>query len=276
MKAILREPLLQFFALGALISVLFAVFDDSPAPVSTDTIIVSQDDVQRLAEGFTATWRRPPTQSELDHLIDAFVREEVYVREALAIGLDRDDPVIRRRLQMKMEILTESGAAAIAPDDVTLKAHLAANTERFMQPPRVAFEQVMLDDGVGRETVKTIQARLEAGGEPDGVRPSLLPTVLPASPPQVIDGVFGSGFFDAVSALPVGAWAGPVTSSLGVHLVRVTEGHKARLPLLSEIRDRVESDWRAGQIALLREERFETLASRYKIVRPDPEALIGR
>lgn len=276
MKAVLREPLFHFFLLGSAIFALFAVFDDSPPPEAAETIIVSEDDARRLAADFEATWRRPPDGPELDHLIDAFVREEVYVREALALGLDRGDAVIRRRLQMKMEFLTESGAAMAAPDDATLAAHLAAHPDRFMQPPVIAFEQVVIDDGVGPEMLEAIRAGLATGGTPDGIRASLLPPALPASPPQVVDGTFGTGFFADLATLPAGAWAGPVLSSFGRHLVRVTDRREVRLPPLAEIRARVESDWRAALTAELRETRFDALAARYDIVRPDPALVLGQ
>ncbi|WP_165971694.1 peptidyl-prolyl cis-trans isomerase [Meridianimarinicoccus aquatilis] len=274
MNAVLREPLVHFFMLGAAVFALFALFDDTPPPVAAEVITVTEDDARRLAGAFEATWRRSPNPTELNHLIDSFVREEVYVREALALGLDRGDAVIRSRLQMKMEFLTESGAGAITPDDATLEAHLAAFPERFAQAPLVGFEQVMIDDTIGTEALMEIRALMDAGGIPDGVRLNLLPPTLPAGPPRVVDGTFGTGFFEALATLPTGKWAGPVTSSFGRHLVRVTERRDTRLPPLSEIRERVESDWRAVMSVQLREERYKALVARYLIVRPDdPEGL---
>lgn len=276
MMHLLREPLVHFFLLGAAIFGIFAVVDDSPAPVAANVLEVSEDDARRLAAEFEATWRRPPTAAELDHMIGQFVREEVYVREALALGLDRDDAVIRRRLQTKMEFLTESGAEAAQPDDATLQAHLEANAGRFAEPPLVAFEQILLDTRVGAEEVDLVEARLNRGIDPgEAARPTLLPPVFRLSPVQVVDGTFGTGFFDEIGRLPVGVWAGPVETSLGRHLVRVTERREARLPPLSEIRARVEQDWRAEFTARLREERFEALLGRYEVVRPDPAAVLA-
>lgn len=275
MTRFLREPLLHFFVLAGAVFGLFALVEDSPPHVAANVLEVTEDDTRRLVAEFEATWRRPPTVAELDHMIGQLVREEVYVREALALGLDRDDAVIRRRLQTKMEFLTESGAEAVEPDDAALEAHLQANTDRFAEPPLVAFEQILLDERVGSEEVQLVEARLNRGLDPgEAARPTLLPPVFRLSPEQVVDGTFGTGFFDALGVLPVGTWAGQVETSLGRHLVRVTERRESRLPPLSEIRARVEQDWRAEFTAQLREERFEALLGRYEVVRPDPAAVL--
>jgi hypothetical protein len=278
MRRVLREPLVHFLLLGAAVFGLFALFDDTPPPAAGQRITVTAEDARRLAAEFEATWRRPPEPDELDHMIGQLVREEVYVREAVALGLDQGDAVIRQRLQSKMEFLTEAGAQAVSPDDATLEAHLAAHPERFARAPLVAFEQILLDDGAaGQGPPDQILAALNLGRDPAGVaRPSLLPPAFPASPPQVVDGTFGAGFFESLAALPEGVWAGPVTSPLGRHLVRVTERQAGGLPALAEIRERVLGDWRATFAAALREERFEAMRARYEITIPSAAEVLGR
>ena len=277
MMNLIREPLVRFFLIGGAIFGLYALLDDTPPPMAAGALVVTDDDALRLVGEFEATWRRPPTVAELDFMIEDRVREEVYVREALALGFDRDDAVIRRRLQMKMEFLTESGAEALAPDDATLEAHLAAHPDRFTEPPLVAFEQVLLEDRVDQEEATLVAARLNTGAPPGRhARPTLLPGVFRPSPVQAVDGAFGPGFFDAIVALPPGDWSGPVESALGQHLVRVTERRAARLPGLAEVRDRVEQDWRATAAQSLRQERFDALLSRYEVVRPDPAQVLAR
>jgi hypothetical protein len=276
LRALVRDPLLHFFLIGGALFGVFALVDDAPPPVASNALVVTEDDARGLAAAFEATWRRPPTVEELDYMIGERVREEVYVREAVALGLDRDDEVIRRRLQTKMEFLTESGAEAVAPDDATLGAHLAAQAARFSQPALVAFEQVLLADGVPDDGADAVAVRLDAGDDPaDAVRPTLLPPEITLSPPQVVDGIFGAGFFDALASLPEGRWAGPVQSSHGRHLVRVAERREARTPPLSDVREQVERDWRATLAADLREARFAALLARYEVVRPDPAQVLG-
>lgn len=271
-----REPLVHFFLVGTLLFALFAVLDDSPPPLAEKMLMVSEDDARRLAAEFEATWRRQPTVEELDHMIGESVREEVYVREALALGLDRDDAVIRRRLLSKMLFLTESGAGAVKPDEAMLQAHLEAHSDRFAEPPLLAFEQILLVEGIGGEEMVRLEERLNRGIDPGAAaRPTLLPKVFQPSPASVVDGTFGSGFFDSLGGLPVDRWSGPVETTLGRHLVRVTERRPARLPPLAEIRARVEQDWRADFTARLREERYEALRSRYEVVQPDPAAVLA-
>jgi hypothetical protein len=277
MTRLLRDPLLHFFLIAAGIFGLYSVFDDSPPIAPANQLVITGDDARRLVSSFEATWRRQPTAEELDYMIGQQVREEVYVREALALGLDGDDTVIRQRLQMKMEFLTESGAEAIAPDDATLQAHLDAFPDRFTEPALVAFEQILLAEGIGGEELELLEARLNIGGDPgDAARATLLPPGFRLSPMQVVDGTFGAGFFDELAQLPIGTWTGPVKTSLGMHLVRVTERREAQLPPLSEIRDRVERDWRAAVTERLSEERFDALLSRYEVVRPDPAQVLER
>jgi hypothetical protein len=275
MRTIFREPLLHFLLLGGVIFGLYALLDDRPPPAATNEIIISDDDARRLAAEFEATWRRPPTVEELGAIIDATIREEVYVREALSLGLDRDDAVIRRRLQMKMEFLTESGAELVAPDDATLQAHLDANPGRFDTPPLVGFEQVLLDGADPADATETL-TRLRGGGDPQSAgRPTMLPFATRPSPPTAIDKAFGPGFFDKIAALPVGEWSGPVDSAYGAHLVRVTSRSEARTAPLAEIRAKVEQDWRSGYVVTLREERLGALMSRYNVTRPDPATVLA-
>jgi hypothetical protein len=276
-RTLVREPLVHFLVLGAAVFGLFALVDDSPSPVAANQLVLTEDDARRLVAEFEATWRRPPTVEALDFMIGERLREEVYVREALALGLDRDDAVIRRRLQLKMEFLTESGAEAVLPDDAMLQTHLDAHPERFAEPELVAFEQILLDDGVSAEEVDLVEARLNRGADPGAAaRPTLLPPAFRPSSSQIVDGTFGTGFFGALEGLPLDVWTGPVESALGRHLVRVLERQDGRLPSLSEVRDRVEQDWRATFAEKLRQERFEALLARYEVVRPDAAAVLGR
>ncbi|MCZ6771899.1 MAG: peptidyl-prolyl cis-trans isomerase, partial [Proteobacteria bacterium] len=127
---LLREPLLQFLAIGGLIFLLFAAVDDTrDAP--TDMIVVTPERIDRLAAGYSSVWRRMPTEDELDALIDEHVREEVYYREALALGLDRNDTIVRRRLRRKMEFLMDTGRENLEPAAGELEAYLLANEKTF-------------------------------------------------------------------------------------------------------------------------------------------------
>lgn len=277
MTSFFREPLLHFFLIGCAVFGLFAVFDDAPPPVAANELVVTEADARRLANEFEAVWRRAPSARELEGLIDQHVREEVYVREALALGLDRNDAVIRRRLQTKMEFITESGAEAVQPDEATLQGHLEDNVEKFAMPALLAFEQVLLNDALDESDLRAAKAILVRGGYPEEyLQASLIPQAFPLSPRRVVDGSFGAGMFDRLYALPPGEWSGPVETPFGRHLVRATEKREGKLPPLTEIRDRVEQDWRAAFSTTLREARYRALLSRYEVERPNAAEVLAR
>ena len=271
LQRFLREPLLHFLAIGGLIFVLYTVVS-GPAPAPVNTIVIGPEHIERLAKGFQAVWRHPPSADELDGIIEDAVREEVYYREALALGLDRNDTVVRRRLRQKMEFLTDFGAEILKPLAGELEAHLLANEKTFRPSPRLAFEHIYLgetpDTGKIKRVLSVLRPKPEAdsGADPStlGVR-TFLPARLGLSPQGVVDGVFGKGFFERLAKLRPGGWTGPVRSSYGVHLVRVVDSLPARTPLLQEIRDAVLRDWKAAKARQLRELHYARLRERYVI-----------
>lgn len=270
MKTVLREPLLHFIVLGGAIFAVFAAIDDTPPPVASNRLEVTQADALRLAQQFEATWRRVPTNAEQSFLIDRLIREEILVREALALGLDRGDAVIRQRLTQKMTFLLESAAEAAVPSDDDLAAHLEAHPERFRSSGLVAFEQIPLREGEAE--AEAVLAALRSGAPPAGFGGArLLPARMAASSAPVVDGAFGAGFFAAVAALPEGDWAGPVESSYGQHLVRVERVVPPVLPPLDAIRETVERDWRVTRRAEILDETLDALMARYEIIRPDAD-----
>jgi len=264
---LLREPLLHFLAIGSLIFLLFAAIDDTrQAP--TGVIVITPERIDQLAAGFSSVWKRMPTDDELDALIGEFVREEVYYREALALGLDTNDTVVRRRLRQKMEFLTDTGAQLLEPSAGELEAYFAANEGTYRRGPRLAFEQIYLGEAPPPESISQSLSALQSNPATDasalGER-SLLPAQLGLSPPQAIESVFGKGFFERLAGLPPGKWAGPVNSAYGVHLVRILESLSARMPPLEEVRDAVLGDWRAAKAREIRDQTYAELRKRFGV-----------
>lgn len=272
LQRLIKEPLVHFAIAGIAIFGLFALLDDTPEPVAPNQIVVSVADAQWLVDQYEATWRRPPRPDELDALIDEFIKEEMLVREALALGLDQNDTIVRRRLRQKMEFLSEASAASATPDDSVLVDFLQENQNAFARPPRVAFEQILLNDGDSPEVVLT---ELSAGSDPAslGAR-TLLPQVVPISTLNAIDSTFGRGFFTQVASLPTGDWQGPVTSSFGAHLVRISALEVSQVPPFEDIRDRVELEWRTSEAQAQRTRFLERLAAEYEVTRPDPSEVL--
>ncbi len=264
---LLREPLLHFLTIGGLIFLLFGGLA-GPRPGPTDTIVVGPERIEQLARGFQSVWRRPPSDDELRAMIDEFVREEIYYREALALGLDRNDTVVRRRLRQKMEFLTDSAADLLAPAAGELEAYFAGNGPTYENGPRLAFEQVYLGENPVPDsvtlTLSALQSDTAAPSAALGKR-TLLPARFDLSLPGAIDGVFGQGFFERLADLPPKTWNGPVDSAYGVHLVRILESRPARTPPLEEVRDAVLRDWKATRAKEIREAHYAQLRARYVV-----------
>jgi len=264
---LLREPLLHFLAIGGLIFLLFAAVDDTPE-TPAEVIVVTPERIDQLAAGYSSVWKRMPTDDELDALIGEHVREEVYYREALALGLDRNDAVVRRRLRQKMEFLADTGADLLEPGAGELEAYLLANEQTFRRGPRLAFEQIYFGETPNPEIVARSLSALQSASVTDlstlGER-TLLPAQLGLSPPNAIDGVFGQGFFERLADLPPGVWSGPVASAFGVHLVRILDSLPARTPPLEEMREAVLRDWKAAKAREIRELHYARLRERFVV-----------
>ncbi len=267
---ILKEPLLHFILIGGAIFGWFYLVspqDDEAEP--TETIVVDEQDIDLLAERFSDTWKRPPNEAELSALVDATVREEVLVREARKLGLDRGDQVIRARLAQKMDFLTNAIASSAEPETHELQAFLNENSERFTTPRLIALDQVFLGESPSSGDVADAKSRLEAGEDWSGIGTrTLLPRSLPLSSTRTIDANFGKQFSDSVGALATGQWAGPIQSGYGQHLVRVTATQPASLPPLDQIRDAVLLEWRRATGEELARAQYEKLAANYQIVAP--------
>lgn len=269
LRAWLREPLLHFLAVGAAIFVLYRVVGDGEdAPRE---IVVSEPQIEALAASFARTWMRPPTAAEIRGLVDDYVKEEIYYREAMALGLDRDDTVIRRRLRQKMEFISDDVAMAREPTDADLAAFLAANAESFADPPSLAFRQVFFSsDRRGVEAAADARRALgELAASPAAAVPAGDPTLLP---PEMADAasrevanVFGEAFAAELESAPLERWVGPFESPFGVHLVRISARTPGRVPALAEIRPAVVREWQATQQRNSNEALYEELRRRYQV-----------
>ena len=273
-----REPLVQFFVIGAAVFALygFVATGQYDAPRERDLIVVTNGRLEQLAQVFAKTWQRPPDAAELKALVDGYIKEEVYYREALKLGLDRDDTIVRRRMQQKLEFLTEPSEAILSPSDDELQAYLDSHREVFRIEPKVAFEQIFLRrQSESAESLLRAEALLRDLNDrsretnPSGLGdPTLLPAVLPSSPFGLIARNFGEAFANSMVDLPVGSWSGPITSPYGMHLVRVSERRKAEDPPLSQVREAVVLRWRADKRDAFMRQRYLDLLATYDVVLP--------
>ncbi len=269
---VLREPLVHFLVLGAGIFLLAALVGESDQD-QPDQIVVSVGQIDRLVETWQRTWQRPPTQAELEGLVEDHIREEILYREALAMGLDRDDTIIRRRLRQKMEFLPQDLVEQAEPTDAELRNYLRENPDAFQVEARVSFQHIYLNlerrGAAAERDTRRLLADLKANGGP--VEPAvlsdpiLLPYDLESLSESEVAGMFGQEFTSGLAEIEPGGWTGPVISSYGLHLVRVRERLPARMPELSEVRNTVERDWQFMRRQKLDDQFFRSLKEHYAI-----------
>jgi len=270
MKRLLCEPLLHFLIGGALIYALYGLFADDPM-VAPDRVVVEERHIDSLVASYQRTWMRPPTADELDALIQDFVDEEILVREGLALGLDRDDPVIRRRLRQKMEYLRVELGVQEEATDAELAAFLSENQERFEEPARLSFTHIFVNPDVGstaaRRRASELLGQLQSAAPDASVEgdSTLLPETMAKASEGEVSAVFGAEFAADVFALAGDDWSGPVASSYGLHLVRVGERVAACKLELEEARREVERDYETARRADASQRFLQNLRERYEV-----------
>jgi hypothetical protein len=270
LKSVLKEPVLHFVLIGA---ALFLCFEWSGAGsgLARPRIAVSSGQIEYLAAAYTKAWHRPPTENELQGLVDDWIREEIAVREAMSTGLDRGDSIIRRRLRQRFEVIAEEQDARAAPTEADLAAYLARHPDRFTTPARVSFDQIILGEpntaSHGERAAALTKAALQRGGDPAKLgRVSMLPDHVDATGTDLVARVFGSAFANQLAKLPPDEWAGPVHSPFGSHLVRVTGYAPGALPSLEDVRAAVAREWENERRVEARSEAYRSARARYDIV----------
>ncbi len=261
----LREPLVHFLLIGA---VVYAVLAQRPPDAGERRIVVDEAVVGRLVERWQQSFRRLPSQAELDAQIRDYVKGEVYYREALRLGLDRDDEALQRLMRNKLAATFTADAEAARPSDAELQALLDQNPARYANVQRFDFTQVYLgdDNPANRARATGVLAQLNAGGDPTKLtRPAPLPLRYAGSSAEDITAQFGTGFVPAMQAVH-GQWEGPVSSGLGLHLVKVERSASASKPKLADVRQRLENDWRAEAIRAAEDKRYRELLKGYDVV----------
>lgn len=260
---LIREPLVHFLLAGAAI---FAVLGWRTAPddPASRSIHLTREDQARLSVNFAEVMGRPPTQAELDATITRWVREEVLYREALRLGLDQGDAVVRKRMAQKMDVLAASAADAETPDDATLGKWLADHPDRFAQDLRLTFDQLYFTSRSRAVVAKTL-----LGGGADWTKvgdPVSLPARFEMANRTAVAGELGPEFARAIEGMRPGAtWQGPVESALGWHLVHVRGRQPGTLPPLVAIRGRVEDDWRADTGKARKDAAYKVLRDAYRV-----------
>jgi len=258
--------LLAALVVGAGLGFAVSFFITNPAPADSPgpTIVLTRADRGQIAADLAEVEGRPPTEGELDAVIELRVREEVFYREALRQGIGRDDPIVRKRLARLMEGAAADAGGADAPDDATLRRWLRDHSDRFAQGLRLGFDQVFFET---RSRAVVGRALIEGGADWARVGdPSQLPATFADAGRPAVAREMGEDFAIELESLRPGrAWQGPVESALGWHLVRLRERGPGVIPAFETVRDRVEADWRAATAATRADAAYEALRWRYMV-----------
>ena len=271
-KRVLGEPLFHFLLIGVAIFGVHRWMSASRPVAAADgpRIEITAGVVERLNEMWQRQWKRPPTELELRGMVTDYIREEVLYREALALGLDKDDTIVRRRLAQKMEFLSENIAASAIPDDEAVQRYFERNAGRYARPARVSFRHVYFSRdrrGAGAEADAraTLEALARGASEESIGDPFLGEYEFVARDEVTISAALGKEFAGRVMTLPVNKWRGPVASSYGVHLVHVSERGEPAPVSLAEVREQVIRDLNEERRTTANREVFERLKERYRV-----------
>jgi hypothetical protein len=258
-RRILREPLLHFLLLGLAV---FAYYGRvAPDDDGKRRIVVSQAEVDLLATQFQGTWNRPPSPVELNGLVDSYVRDEILYREGVALGLDRDDAVVKRRVRQKLDVLFEESIAQNPATDADLQSYLDANPAAFRQPAIVSFDQIYFgSDADAQLRLEQARAALARGADPGTLgQATLLPSRQDAMPLDLVARDFGEEFAGQLANAPVSEWTGPVASGFGA------PRHRGRDCLLADVREVVAREWENERRKRAHATALEKLREQYQV-----------
>jgi hypothetical protein len=268
LEKLIKEPLIHFLILGALLFALNNVVGDSSSTDADNSIVISDPEVEWMQSTWNKKWGRQPTEDELQGLIEAYVREEVLYREGLAMGLDEDDTIIRRRLATKMEFLAKDIGQIVEPTEEELNEYFKANIDRYMEPSMISFSHIYFNLDNRENALGDAQTVLEKLQKNEMVSaedwqmgdPFMLHYDYGLKTQAEVMQLFGSTFSDTVFEITPGGWQGPVQSGYGIHLVYIKDVVASREPLFDEVRDKVKND-------LVSQRRTDSFDAFYKSLR---------
>ena len=280
MKRFLREPLVHFLLSGALLFGVYGYLERGPGRAELSRQIrLTTDDLSQMVLVFRSQWRRDPTPEELQALVEDKVHEEILYREAIALGIDKDDTIVKRRMAQKMQFLAEDVAAAREPAPDELLIWYESNRDQFAFPPRVSFRHLYFSpDRRGahaRDDAAAALTRLVGQPEDSNLAATLADAFMFQEyyrdrAPEFLGKEFGPNFALAVTKLPPGSWQGPVESGFGWHLVFVDTLIPGRLPAFEEVEADVKSAWLAQQKARAWQKAYQEMRARYTVLLPAP------
>ena len=280
LKRWLREPLLHFLLIGIVLFAVYAYLHRGRGGVeSSRQIVLSLDELRQMDMYFESQWHRPPTPAEFQALVEDKVREEILYREALAMGLDKDDTIVKRRMAQKMQFLAEDVAAAHEPSTTELKAWFEKNKDKFALPGRYSFRHLYFSPdkrGINAHE-DAAKALAKIAGQPEDSKlaasladPFMFQNYYGDRTPEAIAKEFGPPFAVALEKLKPGSWQGPVESGYGWHLVFLDTVIPGRIPAFEEAEPDVKTAWLGEQKAQAWKKAYDAMRAKYIVLLPAP------
>jgi peptidyl-prolyl cis-trans isomerase C len=280
LKCWLREPLLHFLLLGLALFAGYSYMQRGRGGVEQSRqIALSLDDLRQMDVYFESQWHRQPTPAEFQAMVEDKIREEVLYREALAMGLDKDDTIVKRRMAQKMQFLAEDVATAHEPSTDELKAWFDKNKDKFALPSRYSFRHLYFSPDRRGKTAQqdavNALAKIAGQAEDSKLAASLGDSFMFQDyygdrAPGAIAKEFGPPFAVAVEKLKPGSWQGPIESGYGWHLVFVDTVIPGRIAAFEEIEPDVKTAWLAEQKSTAWQKSYTEMRGKYTVLLPGP------
>jgi hypothetical protein len=262
---IVREPIVLFFLFGL---ILFIVYERATTyyELQNKKITVTEAQIQLLSETFMKTWNREPTEQELKAQIENYIKDEIFYKEAVALGLDKSDIAVKRRLRQIMEMMMDD-MATVYPSEDQLKRYLSENPDKFRQDPTISFRHFYFSTE-NRELALEVLGKMKDTlpvdeSNFDGL--ALIPNEFSGESYRGVERLFGKSFTDDIFKLDVGSWEGPVESAYGYHLVYISQIEEGFVPELSGIWDEVEREWSQERKMQVKDQQYQKIKERYTI-----------
>ena len=271
MKRLFREPLLQFLLLGSLIFAVDAWLNGGDGPADDYRIHVTAQHIDALKAAFKSEKQRMPNDAELQLRLQQWLDEQILYQQAKALGLDQRDVIVRRQMVQKMRFLLADATPIPEPGLEDLQAFLDEHAERYGHSPSLSFEQVFLSrgkrgDAMG-QAVRDVLSHLQ--NHPDDFQGQgdafAAGQVITALDEATLRNEFGRDFYQRIVGLEDGQWQGPIASNLGLHMLRITQRSAFQPAQLSEVRERLENDWRVEQREQVNAEAMRQLREQFQI-----------
>ena len=262
---LLREPLFLFFFFGFLLFYLYTKVS-SLVEQKNRQIFVSAGQIELLAESFTRTWSRTPTKDELISQIDNYVMDEIFFKEAVAMGLDKTDPAVKRRLRQLMEMMLDD-YASVYPSEDQLRNYLSEHPDKFRLDPRISFRHIHFPMGDRQKAMDLLPGLQDGSVRPESYSGSMvmISDQFVEQSRREIARIFGDLFTAIIFELEEGIWHGPLESAYGWHLVKTGQRTEGEVPDLTEIWDQVEREWSFDMRRMIKEEQYQKMRESYQI-----------